>query len=135
MSDQAQRLPFCDYPGAADVAQHGMQPLPDTIPLVDYEKAQPYRSHQYQPVLANTLNSAQLLQMARVIADSFALRDPLVRDVNPPKNPPPELERATHSDAFGIETFGVWTSANLYYWHIRLFLLTDPSHLTRCHSR
>ena len=32
-------LPYCAYPKARDVAQHGVQHLPASLPLVDFARA------------------------------------------------------------------------------------------------
>jgi hypothetical protein len=68
-----------------------------------------------------------MLQMARVVASSFARREPQSRHLRPPKYPPPELIEARHTDPFGDEAFGPWTTERLMYWYIRLFVLTDPT--------
>jgi hypothetical protein len=34
---------------------------------------------------------------------------------------------ARHTDPFGDEAFGPWTTERFMYWYIRLFLLTDPT--------
>ena len=47
--------PTAAYPKARDVAQHGMQPLPSSLPLVDFARAEPYRSSRYSTVLATEL--------------------------------------------------------------------------------
>src|SRR5919107_5577157 len=75
-ADDPRPLPYCDYPTASDVAQHGVQPLPASLPLVDFARAQPHRSRRYSTVLAPDLTPAQMLQMAWVIATGFARREP-----------------------------------------------------------
>ena len=45
-SDDLRPLPYSAYPKARDVAQHGVQPLPASLPLVDFAGAQPYRSRR-----------------------------------------------------------------------------------------
>src|SRR3712207_7610860 len=71
-SNGPRSLHYCAYPKASDVAQHGVQPLPASLPLVDLLRAQPHRSRRYSTVVAVDLAPAQLLQMARVVASSFA---------------------------------------------------------------
>jgi len=38
-SDGPRPLPYCAYPKAGDVAQHGLQTLPPSLPLVDFAQA------------------------------------------------------------------------------------------------
>jgi len=45
-------LPYCSYPTATDIAQHGVQPLPETLPLVNFQRARPHRSRWYAAVPA-----------------------------------------------------------------------------------
>jgi hypothetical protein len=73
-SDGPRPLPYCAYPKARDMAQHGLQPLPASLPLVDFARAQPYRSRRCSTVVAADLTPTQVLQMARVVATSFAHR-------------------------------------------------------------
>jgi hypothetical protein len=72
-------LPYAAYPTAADVERHGLQPLPESLPLVDFKRARPHRSGRYSTVSATEMTSEQLLQMAWVIAASFARREPQAR--------------------------------------------------------
>jgi hypothetical protein len=65
--DEPLPLPYCPYPSAADVAQHGVQPLPMTLPFVDFERARPHRSARYAAVPAAQLIPAQVLQLAKVV--------------------------------------------------------------------
>ena len=127
-SDGPRSLPYCAYPKASDVAQHGVQPLPASLPLVDLARAQPYRRRRYSTVVAADLAPAQLLQMARVVASSFARREPMARHHRTPKYPPAGLMEARHSDPLGSGVpFGPWRMETLMYWFIRLYLLTDPT--------
>ena len=127
-SDGPFPLPYCAYPKAGDVAQHGVQPLPPSLPLVDLVGAQPYRSRRYSTVVAADLTPSQMLQMARGVAFSFARREPQVRHLRSPKHPPARLMEARHSDPFGSSVpFGPWTTETLMYWFIRLYLLTNPT--------
>ena len=100
-ADEPRPLPYSDYPTASDVAQHGLQPLPASLPLVDFAQAKPYRSSRYSTVLAPELTKEQLLQMAWVIAAGFARREPQARYLRPPKHPPTGLMEARHTDPFG----------------------------------
>jgi hypothetical protein len=47
-----QHLPFCDYPSAKDIDLHGIQLLPDELPIVDLKAVQRYRSNQYDSTLS-----------------------------------------------------------------------------------
>ena len=120
-------LPYCAYPKASDVANHGVQPLPASLPLVDFGRSRPHRSSQYTTVVAADLTPDQVLQMARVVAASSARRGPESRSLQPPKYPPAELMETSHTDPFGSDSFGPWKTETFLYWLIRLFLLTDPT--------
>jgi hypothetical protein len=126
-TDGPRPLPYCAYPKASEVARHGVQPLPTSLPLVDFAQAQPHRSSRYFTVLATELTIEQLLQMAWVIAVSFARREPQARHLQPPKYPPAGLMEARHTDPFGSASFGSWDAETLLYWLIRLSVLTDPT--------
>ncbi len=126
-SDGPRSLPYCAYPKAGDVSQHGVQPLPASLPLVEFAQAAPHRSTRYSTVVAADLTPAQLLQMAWVIAASFARREPQARHLRPPKHPPAGLMEARHTDPFGTDSFGSWDTETHMYWIIRLTALTDPT--------
>jgi len=126
-SDEPRPLPYSAYPKAGDVARHGLQPLPASLPLVDFARAWPHRSSRYSTVLATELTPEQLLQMAWVIAASFARREPQSRHLRPPKHPPAGLMEAFHVDPFGIDRFGSWDTETQMYWLVRLTALTDPT--------
>src|SRR5918994_3259042 len=126
-SDGPRSLPYCAYPKASDVAQHGVQTLPASLPLVDLVRAQPHRSRRYSTVVTADLAPAQLLQMARVVASSFARNEPQSRHLRPPKYPPAGLMEARHSDPFGSDSFGSWDTETHMYWIVRLLALTDPT--------
>src|SRR5919107_3970037 len=126
-SDEPHPLPYSAYPKARDVAQHGVQPLPAYLPLVDFARAAPHRSTRYSTVVAADLTPPQLLRMAWVIAASFAHREPQSRHLRPPKRPPAGLMEARHTDPFGTVPFGAWDTATQMYWIVRLAALTDPT--------
>ena len=126
-SDEARPLPYSAYPRARDVARHGLQPLPASLPLVKFAQAKPYRSSRYSTVIATELTKEQLLQMAWVIATGFARREPQARHLRPPKHPPAGLMEARHTDPFGIDSFGSWDTQTQMYWIVRLTALTDPT--------
>ncbi len=125
--DRPQALPWCEYPKAKDVAQHGVQQLPEVLPLIDYPNAQSHRSVQYKVTRAETLEPAQVLQMTRIVATSFAKRDPMFRHLRLPKQAPTGLLEVNHIDPYGTDVFGPWTKQNIFYWLIRLLNLTDPT--------
>src|SRR5918992_518364 len=126
-SDEARPLPYSAYPRARDVSQHGIQPLPASLPLVDFARAAPHRSSRYSTVIATELTQEQLLQMAWVIAAGFARREPQARYLRPPKHPPAGLMEASHTDPFGTDSFGSWDTQTQLYWVTRLTALTDPT--------
>ena len=125
-SEGPRHLPYATYPKAADIDQHGLQPLPETLPLVDFAQAQAHRG-RYATVLATELTKEQLLQMAWVIAHGFARREPQARHLQPPRHPPAGLMEASHTDPFGTVPFGAWDTATQMYWITRLAALTDPT--------
>ncbi len=120
-------LAYCAYPRARDVAQQGLQALPEILPLVDFAQAHPYRSRRYTPIAAKRLVATQVLEMAQMVATSFARREPMARHLQPPKYPPAGLVKARHTDPFGAARFGPWSTETLLCWFIRLFVLTDPA--------
>ena len=93
--DGPRQLPYSEYPRAADVADHGLQPLPESLPLVDFARAEPYRSKQYTTVLAPELTKDQLLQAAWVIG----------------RDSPATNRRLATSDCPGIRPRGSWRHA------------------------
>src|ERR687890_96021 len=127
ITHEARPLPYSAYPRAADVAQHGLQPLPKSLPLVDFAQAKPYRSRRYSTVIATRLTKEQLLQAAWVIGAGFPRWEPQARHLRPPKYPPAGLMEARHTDPFGTDPFGSWDKETQLYWVTRLTALTDPT--------
>ncbi len=127
VSREPRPLPYCPYPSAADVAQHGVQILPTNLPLVDFERARPHRSLRYATVPATRLTPAQVMRLAEVVGTSFARREPQCRHLQPARVPPAGLREAVHTDAFGTSAFGPWDTERLLFWFIRLLVLTDPT--------
>src|SRR5215213_5951839 len=125
--DEPRPLPYSAYPGAGDVDRHGIQPLPASLPPADLARARSHRSSKYATVVAADLAPDQLLQMARVVAASFARREPQARHLRPPKHPPAGLMEARHTDPFGTDPFGSWDTETHMYWIVRLLALTDPT--------
>ena len=124
---ESRPLPYCSYPGAADVVQHGVQRLPRILPLVDFERARPHRSLRYATVPARTLTSAQVERLAEVVGTSFALHEPQCRHLKPASRPPMGVPEWVHIDPFGRSVFGPWSAERLLYWFIRLLVLTDAT--------
>jgi hypothetical protein len=119
-------LPYCSYPTADDVAQHGLQPLPEVLPLVDFKRAETYRSRRYATLPATRLTPVSVLRLAEVVGTAFARREPQCRHLRP-QLAPAGLEAAVHTDPFGSTAFGPWNKDRLLYWFIRLLVLTDAS--------
>src|SRR6476660_446999 len=65
MTTRPATLPFCAYPTAVDVSCHGVQPLPDTLPVADLTDADRYRSPRHRTTPAAELADAQLVEVAR----------------------------------------------------------------------
>jgi len=120
-------LPHCRYPRAVDARPHGVLPLPAALPMADFPRVAAHRSARHRAIPATALSPAQVLETARVVADSFAAREPQCRHLRPPAAMPAALEGARHDDPFGSEEIGPWTTARLLYWFIRLLILTDPT--------
>src|ERR671921_214404 len=127
ITHEARPLPYSAYPRAADVAQHGLQPLPKSLPLVDFAQAKPYRSRRYSTVIATRLTKEQLLQAAGLMPAGSPRWEPQARYLRPPKYPPAGLMEARHTDPFGTDPFGSWDAETQLYWVTRLTALTDPT--------
>jgi len=119
-------LPFCAYPTAADVGRHGVQPLPDALPVADLSDADRYRSSRHRTTPAAHLADAQLVEVARVVGDAFSRHEPMARHLRPGR-PPAGLDGACHHDPLGDAAFGPWTSSQILTWFVRLLALTDPT--------
>jgi hypothetical protein len=122
-----ENLPKCIYPKASDLEDYGLIELPDSLPLVDWDGIKKYRSSQYKTVPLSQFSNSKVLEMARMIADSFGKNEPMKRHLQPPLKTPTEVLNHIHLDSFGKEGFGEWTAANVVYWYMRLFILTNPS--------
>ena len=120
-------LAQCRYPGAADRHLHGMQPLPTRIPPVSFDAVRRYRSDRYTVTTLDGLPPGKILETAREVARSFALREPMGRYLQPPDAPPDGLMESEHTDPLGTEPFGPWTRDNIIYWLIRQFVLTNAT--------
>ena len=121
------KLPRCNYPTVDDIQQHGLYDLQKELPLVDFESARKFRSNKYTAVPLDGFDKSRILELAHIIAKSFALNEPMNRHVHPSQKIPDEIIDVEHQDAFGKDTFGPWTTENIIFWCIRLVLLTNPS--------
>src|SRR5680860_1333667 len=122
------KMPWCTYPTANDYELHGVYNLPTNLPLVDFTAAKKFRSQNYVPIPINKLDKPQILELVRLIANSFASNEPMNRHVHPPRQIPKEIINASHQDVFGNDPYGTWTTENILFWFIRLVIITDPSH-------
>lgn len=124
---QSKKIPRCIYPNANDTNLHGLQSLPNTIPSVDWDAIMAYRSKHYSAISLSELSKDKILETAKIVADAFAINEPVQRHLNVPKEMPKNLKEYIHSDIFGTNHFGDWKKPNIIYWIIRLFVLTNPS--------
>jgi hypothetical protein len=126
MMPPPEALPPCSYPTAADVDQHGVQPLPDDLPVVDMTGAERYRSRRYRTTRTSVLAEAQLVRLAEVVGEAFGRLEPMARHLRPGR-PPATLRDAIHHDPLGEAEFGPWTTGRILTWLVRLLGLTDPT--------
>jgi hypothetical protein len=63
-------LPYCPYPSAADIVQHGVQILPAILPLVGFERAAAPSEPSVRHGARHT--PAQVMRLAEVVGMSFA---------------------------------------------------------------
>ncbi|WP_282159953.1 hypothetical protein [Ulvibacterium marinum] len=122
------KLPRCNYPTVDKIQQHGPYNLQKELPLVDFELARNFRSNKYTAIPLDEFDKFQTLELAHVIARSFAINEPMNRHVHPSLKIPMEISNAKHHDALGNDPFGPWTTENILFWFVRLVLLTVPSH-------
>lgn len=116
------KLPHCPYPNATDSHAHGLQPLPDQLPLLDLNHAKPFRSAAYRPVSIETFNHEHVLELIQVIAKSFVLNEPMNRHLVLPVQPPPEIQETRYLNVYGVSSFGAWEKENIFSWIVRLLL-------------
>ena len=119
-------LPGCNYPKASDFKNHGLYELPDSLTSIDWTEIKKYRSNMFSTVGVKQFSNLQILEMARMTAQSFAKNEPMKRHLQPPLLTPETILNKIHQDPFGNEVFGEWNSENLVYWFIRLVILTHP---------
>ncbi len=120
-------LPICRYPTARDIDERGVQRLPPTLPLADLSRASGLRTRRFTLAPLSELPSERVLETARVVSASFSKREPQTRHIRPPRDPSPGVIGSSVRDEFGEELFGPWTKESLFYWFVRLMVLTDPS--------
>ncbi len=121
------KLPRCNYPTVDEIQQHGLYNLQKELPLVDFESARNFRSNKYTAIPLDGFDKSQILELAHIIARSFAINEPMNRHVHPSLKIPTETIQAKHKDYLGSDSFGPWTKENILFWFVRLVLLTDPS--------
>jgi len=119
-------LPRCEYPGSLDTDAAGLFQLPENMPAIDFSLARKYRSNAFKPVGVDHAEKFKLLEMARMVAKSFAEHEPMSRHVHPPGKEP-DLIGGFHEDPFGKDRFGPWTKENILYWFIRMMVLTNST--------
>lgn len=117
------QLPRCIFPKAIDLSQHGVQILPDILPVVDFSKAKKFGSSSYQPVQTTELNKFEILELVRLIAQSFVTMEPMNRHLCPPRQVPSQIRDLEHKDPLGKTHFGPWTKENIFHWFVRLQVL------------
>ena len=116
------KLPHCHYPKATDSDAHGLQRLPDELPLLDLTQAKLFRSAKYRAIPIETFSHEQVVELIDVIARSFVLNEPMNRHMVPPKNPPQEIQESSYLNAYGETVFGAWEKENIFQWIIRLLV-------------
>lgn len=118
------KLPIINYPTASENEKHNLQPLPDVLPIFYKNEAEIYRSNRNKIISTEKLNNNQILTMARIIAESFSIKEPMARHLVPPLLCPKEVFGSFITDPFGNDSFGEWTKKNILFWLIRLLVLT-----------
>lgn len=116
------KLPHCNYPKAADSHAHGLQRLPDELPLLDLTLARPFRSVGFRAIPIETFSHEQVAELIRLIARSFVLNEPMNRHMVFPENPPKEIQDSRYLNAYGETSFGAWEKENIFEWIIRLLV-------------
>ncbi|MGB5368807.1 MAG: hypothetical protein WBN18_00100 [Flavobacteriaceae bacterium] len=120
-------LPWCAYPTASDTKALGLQPLPEDLLVANFNSVSQYRSNRYRAVPVLNEHPGTLLEMAAVLAASFAVNDPMNRHVHPSRSVPVSMAHHLHKDTLGVAPFGPWTTENIFYWFVRLFALTSAN--------
>lgn len=115
-------LPHCHYPKATDIHEHGLQWLPEELPLLNLTGAKPFRSTTYRAIPIETFSHEQVLELISVIAKSFVLNEPMNRHMVPYLNPPQVIKESTYLNLYGETSFGEWNKENIFQWVIRLLV-------------
>lgn len=124
-----QKLPYCEYPKAKDIASHGLQELPSILPSIDWGKVNRYRNVNFNRSYVSLLDYDEILESAHLVAKSFAKNEAMRRTLKPARVMPHELKTYTHTDELGRGSITEWSAENIEFWTIRLFHLTNPSDL------
>ena len=121
------QLPWCSYPKANEIKEHGLLTLPNKLESANFDNAALYRSSRYKAKSMKNVDHSKLLELANILAVSFCINDPMNRHIKPSKVKPESLLNSVHNDFFGESTFGAWTNENIFYWFVRLLTLTNPN--------
>lgn len=120
-------LPWCHFPKALDIKEHGIQTLPNRLEPVDFDLVSKYRSNNYKAKPIKSEDHSTLLELAQVLAISFCINDPMNRYLKTSKVKPDSLLNKVHHDALGDSHFGSWSNENIFFWFVRLLALTNPN--------
>ena len=74
-----QKLPYCEYPKAKDIASHGLQELPSILPSIDWGKVNRYRNVNFHRSYVSLLDYDEILESAHLVAKSFAKNEAMRR--------------------------------------------------------
>jgi hypothetical protein len=105
-----------------DAHAHGLQRLPDELPLFNSLLAKPYRSATYRAVPIETFSHEQVLELIRVIATSFVQNEPMNRHMVPSVNPPQVINESSYLRLYDENSFGEWNKENIFQWIVRLLV-------------
>lgn len=118
------RLPHCAYPTANDTDKHGFLELPKNLTKINWAALKPYRTSNLDSIILKSLTNSEIIETANVVASSFVKNEPIQKHLKLPKQKPNNLAKP-FADAFGENSFGEWSKENLFYWVIRLAILSD----------
>lgn len=120
-------LPFCSFPSNEVKNEHGVQAFPNELPLIDFERSMPYRSGRYLPILFSQLTNEEISEAAFIIGKSFVENEPMTKHMNPPTELPEDCVGIHYEDDFGKHTFGSLKMENIFYWFLRIHVLSKSS--------
>ena len=126
-NNSPENLPRCKYPKASELKDHGLYDLPSSLTPINWSRINKYRSQRYKTVSTKQLSYSQIIEMAKMIAKSFAKNEPMKAHLRPPLSIPLKIKKHTHQDPFGRDDFGAWTGESIVFWYMRLFILTKPT--------